>query len=177
MPAVYSAFCKKKKKKKRFSSTIKNWIRLNLFEHLFYIRYCLGDRGALLILPVLSEFLLYARYSARWWPARRWASYIAGRTMWSPALDKGLCAVGAVSPPSLVTSPTLPATLLVIVFYAESPAFKESTVNCGSQILSQRHPPWERHPRGQRERGCSKLTEWGRVMFVKSLWRETWAEP
>lgn len=46
------------------------------------------------------------------------------------------CAIGAVSPPSLVTSPTLPATLLVIVSYAESPAFKESTVNWGSQILS-----------------------------------------
>ena len=132
-----SAFCKKKK---RFRSSIKNRIRLNLFEHLFYIRYCLGDRGDLLILPVLSEFLLYARYSARRWPARRWASYTVGRTMWSPAFDKGLCATGVVSPQHLVTSPTLPATLLVIVSYAESPAFKESTVNWGSQILSREAP-------------------------------------
>ena len=132
---MLSAFCKKK----RCCSSIKNRIRLNLFEHLFYIRYCLGGRD-LLILTVLSEFLLYARYSARRWPARRWASYTAGRTMWSPALDRGLCATGAVSPPHLVTSLTLPATLLVIVSYAESPAFKESSVNWGSQILSREAP-------------------------------------
>ena len=73
---------------------------------------------------------------SRWWtswPVRSW-------TMWSPALDKGLCATGPLSPPSLVTSPTLPATLLVIISYAESPAFKESTVNWGSQILSREAP-------------------------------------
>ena len=54
-------------------------------------------------------------HTRRWtsWPVRSW-------TMWSPALDKGLCATGPLSPPSLVTSPTLPATLLVIVSYVES---------------------------------------------------------